>query len=115
MCIIAGSSAGHRTLFPELLNPRQTEPETFSTGRSGQNQFIRSATELILGTEGLVFRSHPGGQIWEKWYAPTEWQPSISNSNQPEVPPNVSPPSHLSATNATEIVPENAYVYLLEG
>jgi hypothetical protein len=113
--VIAGSSAGHRNLFPALLKPLNTEPASVSTGQSGHIQLNRAATELILGTEGLVFRSHPGGQIWEKWYAPTEWQTVNINGKPPESLSNLIPTSIFPSSDSIEMLPENAQVYHLEG
>ena len=114
--ILAGSSAGHRTLFPQLLMNRQGT----TTHHTRQEPSLPSpetfpGTELILGTEGLIFRSSPGGNVWEKWYAPIHWIPSQDPSQSLALSGEA--PS-FEATSRPQIspepLPENAQLFFLD-
>jgi hypothetical protein len=114
MYIIAGSSAGHRNLFPELLKPRHSELSDTRKHHIGHPNVNRSSTELILGTEGLIFRARPGGQPLEKWYAPITWQSSMPAGNQPEISPIPDTENKSHPPSPAEILPMDAQVYQLE-
>jgi hypothetical protein len=112
--IIAGSAAGHRTLFPDLLRWR-SEPSTKTNKPLIHPSDVEPVgTELIFGTEGLIFQSVPGGHRWKKWYAPSEWM-SYSNSNSYPLSQQYRiPGTPISTTHPKDTLPNNAQVYLLE-
>ena len=117
--VIAGSSAGHRTLFPELLLPRVQPTRSRSAIQQPTDKPGCPGTELILGTEGLIFRSTPGGHHWEKWYAPSAWT-SVSETSTHKTPHNGSTRSPAGETNQIQAtapetsLPENARMFTLD-
>lgn len=114
--ILAGSSAGHRTLFPQLLmDRRETTPHATHPKPPQPPPEKYPGTELILGTEGLIFRSSPGGHVWDKWYAPIHWMPSPDPSQTLPLPgeqPSADASNRLLAS--PESLPDNAQLFFLD-
>lgn len=111
--IIAGSSPGHRNLFPSLLKSPMMVNRGATGDLPGQTMINQPPTELILGTDGLVFRAYPGGQPLEKWYAPADWNTGTVNSLQAESLTNHIAKASHSPTAPVNIVPDDAQIYLL--
>lgn len=117
--VLAGSSAGHRTLFPELLLPREQPTRSRSAIQQPTDKPDCPGTELILSTEGLIFRTTPGGHHWEKWYAPTAWT-SVTETSTHKTPHNGSTRSPAGETNQIQAtapetsLPENARMFTLD-
>lgn len=112
--IIAGSSAGHRSLFPELLANRSISlPPAQARKPEPVNPNI-PGTELILGTEGLVFSSKPGGHSLEKWYAPTQWMADTVPNPKEETSQNPVQDLKIQTGQTQEILPENAALFPIE-
>jgi hypothetical protein len=90
--LILGSSPGHRMLMQQIFNNRDTVTSPKWSRQTSPLETQGSGSEIILGTEGLIFSSSPGGTHWEKWYSPAHWHLLLSlnnaseNENNPEIP-----------------------------
>jgi len=117
--MIAGSSAGHRTLFPELLLPRDQPGHQRPVNEQPASIPACPGTELILGTEGLIFKTSPGGHQWEKWYAPATWTSAAEPGPHMLPPPGSMHPAAVDtdkypSSPADESLPENARMFTLD-
>ena len=79
--LILGSSPGNRTLIQQIYQNNHVVHRKKMIGHPAPEVTIGQGSEIILGTEGLIFSSTPGGKEWEKWYAPRNWHPTESLNN----------------------------------
>ena len=112
--IIAGSSAGHRTLFPELLVVRSISPAPANSRKQAPATPTIPGTELILGTDGLIFSAQPGGHSLEKWYAPIQWQTANVPNSRKETDAKPGQDLKLHQDQTFETLPDNAELFSLE-
>jgi hypothetical protein len=112
--IIAGSSAGHRTLFPELLANKCFSPTQAQSMKQVPPTSTLPGTELIIGTEGLIFSGQPGGHSLEKWYAPIQWLTATVPISKKEIGVTSDQDLKFHPGQTQETLPENAELFSLE-
>jgi hypothetical protein len=111
---LAGSAAGNRALFPQLLKTHKSLHSDSKHVNPKKPPKAYPGTELILGTEGLIFRTSPGGHYWDKWYAPGDWVRSSGTQPEPAPSPVNTPAEYPDEPGKpTEELPENALLFIL--
>lgn len=99
--LVLGSSPGNRMLLRQIFESPVLRPKKNNMVPYHQRTMIVKGTEIILGTEGLIFKTTPGGNDWEKWYAPVHWGRAYSVDSPPQNP-------NTSGKANQEIPPEPA-------